>query len=220
MTYRSPIASAPTRAPCSSRSDVVARHRRAGRAVAHLPRTIRKKDVQHFGRADTVENFAAEVRGEALADVLRQRLAGGGGDAHVHLSSCRQVRRGEHRCIERWYTVENRRTLTTRLIDKSLEHRLRRRPFSHQHDACADRQRKRQRVTQPVRKKQLRGREDDVVFAHTENRLAVQLGRPIKIRMRVHRPLWPAGRARRVQPEADVIGRCLCRCWCGRVLRK
>ena len=57
--------------------DVVARHRPAGRAVAHLVRPVGDEDVQHLGRADAVDDVDAEMTLEALADLGRQRFAGG-----------------------------------------------------------------------------------------------------------------------------------------------
>ena len=61
--------------------DAVARHWPAGAAVAYLARTIRQEDMQHFGRADAVDDVNAEMLGEALAQIGGQGLAGRGAQA-------------------------------------------------------------------------------------------------------------------------------------------
>src|SRR6185437_4716584 len=57
--------------------ELIAGHRRAGSAVTNVSGAIGQKDVQHLRGADTVQNVHAKVALPALADVSRQRLAGG-----------------------------------------------------------------------------------------------------------------------------------------------
>ena len=71
--------------------DLVARHRPAGRAVAHLVRAVGEEDVQHLGRADAVDDVDAEMALEALADLGRQRFAGGGDESQRHVLARRQA---------------------------------------------------------------------------------------------------------------------------------
>ena len=71
--------------------DLVARHRPAGRAVAHLVRAVGEEDVQHLGRADAVDDVDAEMALEALADLGRQRFAGGGDESQRHVLALRQA---------------------------------------------------------------------------------------------------------------------------------
>ena len=69
--------------------DRVAGHRLAGAAVVHVARTVGQEDVQHLGGADAVDQLAAEVRAEALAEFARQRLAGRRAQAQRHLAALR-----------------------------------------------------------------------------------------------------------------------------------
>src|SRR5262249_45547374 len=51
------------------KTDVVARHRVAARSIFDLTGPIAEKDVQHFGRAETVENVDAVTFAPAPADL-------------------------------------------------------------------------------------------------------------------------------------------------------
>ena len=79
---RRPPRPSATGSPSSPTSfSVVARHRLARRAVAHVARAVREEDVQHLRRADAVEDVGAEALPPPLADVLGQRLARRDADA-------------------------------------------------------------------------------------------------------------------------------------------
>ena len=73
-------------------------------------------------------------------------------------------------------------------------------------NGSADRQRKGQGVAEPVGEKQLRRREADVVLAEVQDRLAVELDRPVRIGVRMDGSLGSSGRARRIEPESGFVG--------------
>src|SRR5215472_14031141 len=54
---------------------VVSRHRLAGRSVADVAGPVAQKGLQHFGRAESVENVDADDRAPAFAEMGGQRLA-------------------------------------------------------------------------------------------------------------------------------------------------
>src|SRR5215470_3875192 len=54
---------------------VVSRHRLAGRSVADVAGPVAQKRLQHFGRAEPVENVDADDRAPAFAEMGGQRLA-------------------------------------------------------------------------------------------------------------------------------------------------
>src|SRR5262249_53252108 len=58
-------------------------------AVAHVAVAVRDEDVEHLGRADAVEDVAAEPRAPFLADVLGERLAGRDARAEARRASAR-----------------------------------------------------------------------------------------------------------------------------------
>src|SRR6185312_16890775 len=100
--------------------DVVAGYGDTGRPVTDAADAIGKKDVQHLGRADAVEDLGTEMRGEPLADVARQRFAGRDTHAQGDVVALRQFGRCEHRGVERRHSVEDARAT----VDETLEHRL------------------------------------------------------------------------------------------------
>src|SRR5215471_2185627 len=55
---------------------VVPRHRLAGRSVADVAGPVAQKGLQHFGRAEPIENVDADDRAPAFAEMGGQRLAG------------------------------------------------------------------------------------------------------------------------------------------------
>ena len=57
-------------------TNLVTRHRLAGRSVAHVPWAVRQKDMQHLRRAESIEDVHASVLAPALSDFRRQRFAG------------------------------------------------------------------------------------------------------------------------------------------------
>ena len=68
------------------------------------------------------------------------------------------------------------------------------------------RERKGQRVAEAVGEEELGGREADVVFAQSEDRLAVELDGPIGVGVGMDGSLRPASRAGRIEPEGGVVG--------------
>ena len=148
--------------------------------------------MQHLGRAEAVDDLAAEVAREALADVARQRFAGRRAQAKLDLRSIRQIGRREHAGIAGRRAEEQRHAV----LRQPLEDRWRRRPFGHQHGGRADAQREGQRVAETVGEEQFRGREQHVGFAHAEHRAAEQRCGPVEIGVGVDRALRAAGRAR------------------------
>ena len=181
--------------------DLVSRHRLAARAVAHVPGAVGKEDVQHLGRADAVDHLAAVVRLEALADLLRQRLARGRTQAKRHGVALRQLGRGEHARVSRGRAEEQRRLR----FGPALEDRLRRGPLRHEQHARAGGKRKGERVAEPVGEEELRRGKAQVALRHAEHAAPVELRRPVGIAVRVDGPLGPAGGARRIQPEPGVV---------------
>ena len=191
--------------------DLVALDRLAGGAVAHVAEPVGEEHVQHLGRADAVDDRRAEVALEALADLRRQRLAGGRAHAQRHRLARRQAGRGEHAGEAGRRAEEHRRTDRGAAgggrggAGPALEHGVGRRPLGHQQDGRADREREGQRIAEAVREIELGGGEADVGFGQAEHGLAVELGGPPGVGMGVHRALGLAGRARRIEPERGVV---------------
>ena len=102
-------------------SQLIAGYGLAAGAVADRAGPVREEDVQHLGRADPVEDLDAEMLGPAPTEVGRQRLAGGNAHARRDVSALRQLRRRQHRRVERRDAVEDRRTV----LLEALEHRRR-----------------------------------------------------------------------------------------------
>ena len=123
-----------------------------------------------------------------------------------HVLALRQQVRSEH--VRRSRSARHRRpsAYAADAAAPALEHRLRRRPLGHEQRRRADAHRKGQRVAEPIGEEELGGREADVALLQAEDRLAVKLGRPVRVGVRMHRPLRPAGRARRIEPEGGIVG--------------
>ena len=183
--------------------DVVARHRLAGGAVPHVAGAVRQEDVQHLGRADAVENVDAVAFDPALADVLRQRLAGRHAAAEFRPRTARRVRACEERRVERRHRVEH----GDRMLPQQRRDPVRRRPVGQQHRGGAGRHRKCQRIAEAIGEEQLGHRIADVVLGDAENRPAVEIVGQLQVGMDMHRALRLAGRARGVEPESDVVAR-------------
>ncbi|MCY1220038.1 hypothetical protein D9M72_320370 [compost metagenome] len=157
--------------------------------------------MQHFRGADAIQDVAAEMRQETLADIARQCLAGRGAHAQRHLAARGQVGRGEQAGEQCRHATENGGLL----LAQTPEHRRRRGPFGHQHGGRTHRHREGQRIAQPIGKEQLGGREHDVVLADAQHLAGIQVSRMEQVAMRVHGALGPSGRARRIQPERHVV---------------
>ena len=198
--------------------DFVAGHGLAGAAVADVVGSVGQKDVQHLGRAEPIDDVRTKVRLEALRDLRRKRLARRRAHAQTHLIAGRQRGIGEHARKARGRTEEHGWSLLW--LRPARKDGCRRGPLGHQHDRRADAQGKRQRIAQPVGEEQLGSRKADVVFGQMKNRLAVQLRRPVRIGLRVHRALGLAGRARGIQPEAGIVAHGLGGCGQRRVMQQ
>ncbi|MCY1293744.1 hypothetical protein D9M70_430120 [compost metagenome] len=180
----------------------VAGHGLARGAVAHLAGPVRQEDMQHFRGADAIQDVAAEMRQETLADIARQCLAGRGAHAQRHLAARGQVGRGEQAGEQCRHATENGGLL----LAQTPEHRRRRGPFGHQHGGRTHRHREGQRIAQPIGKEQLGGREHHVVLADAEHLAGIEVGGMEQVAVGVHRALGSAGRARRIEPERHVVG--------------
>ncbi len=145
------------------------------------------------------------VRAEALAQFGRQRLAGRRAQAQRDLAFLRQLGRSQHAGEAGGSAEEDRRLRVCDAAEPTLESGIRRGPLGHQDRGRAHAHRERQAVAQAVGEEQLGGGEADIALADAEQALAVELGRPVGIGVRMHRALGPAGRARRVEPEARVV---------------
>ena len=159
--------------------------------------------MQHLGRAEAVENVDAVALAPAPADLGRQRFAGGDAAADLQLGSRRRRGARQKGGIERRHRIEDRDVV----LLEELGDRVRRRPLRQQHGGGARRQRKSERVAEPVGEEQLRHRIADVVFADADHRRRIKRVGEFQIGMGMHRALRPAGRARRVEPEAHVVAR-------------
>ena len=182
---------------------VVAGHRLAGRAVAHVVGPVAQEGLEHLGRADAVEHVAARGGAPALAEMRRQRLAGRDAQPQpVGAGAAAHVLVREQRGVERRHAVEDRRAVPAH----ELEHAVGRRPRRQQHGGGADRHRERHGVAHAVGEEQLRGREHDVVRADADHALAHQPRRAHRRGVHVLDALGVAGRARRVHPERHLVG--------------
>ena len=108
----------------------------------------------------------------------------------------------QHGGIERRHAEEDRRLLALH----HRKHRLRRRPLVEERGGGADRHREGHGIAEAVGEEELRRRVDDVVLGDAEHALAVEPGRLDQARMDVLDALRHAGRARRVEPEGDLVG--------------
>ena len=81
--------------------DLVSGDRLARRAVANVARLVRQEDVEHLGRADAVNDLAAEMRFDMFADRRRQRLARRKAEPQVDGFPRRQVGCCKHARIAR-----------------------------------------------------------------------------------------------------------------------
>jgi len=188
--YRSPIRPCSTIGwPASSRISTRYPAPACRKCRSARRRAVGDEDVQHLGRADAVDDLHAVVGGEALADLSRQRLAGGRTQPQRHRFLRRQGGRGQHAGVAGRCAEEHARPA----LGPAPEDRLRRRPLGHQQHGRADRQREAQRVAQPVGEEELRRREAEVVLAQAELRLAVQLRGPVGVGVRVRRALGRRG---------------------------
>ena len=77
--------------------------------------------MQHFRGADSVQDFDPEVFGPALADVGRQRLAGGNAHANRDFLLRGQIGAGEQCRVQRRHAEKDRRPPVLEMF----EHRLR-----------------------------------------------------------------------------------------------
>ena len=186
--------------------DLVAPHRPAGRAVAHLVGAVGDEDVQHLGRTDPIDDVDAEMALEALADLGGQRFAGRRHESQAHLLALRQKLRSEHAGEAGRRAVEGGGHDVADAAAQAPEHRLRRRPLGHEQRGRADAERKGERVAEAIGEEKLGGGEADVALVQAQDRLAVKLGRPIGIGVRMHGPLGPAGRTGRIEPEGRIVG--------------
>ena len=164
---------------------------------------IADEDVQHLGRADAVENVDADRLAPPLAHVRRQCFAGGNTNSQpFRARAARQILMREHRRIERRHAVEDGRLLAP----QDIEHRVGRRATGKQHRGRADRHRKRHGVAEPIGEKQLGRGVHHVVLADAEHVLAIELRGRDQARVHVLGALGFAGRARRIEPEGDLVG--------------
>ena len=146
--------------------ELVAGHRLAGRAVAHVVRPVAQEGLQHLGRAEPVEHVDPGDLAPAPAEARRQGFAGRDAEPQpVGAGARADVRMGEQGAVERRHGVEDGRAMAA----DRRQHRLRGRPVRQQHGAGADRHRERHRVAEPVGERQLRGREHHVVLADADH---------------------------------------------------
>ena len=143
---------------------------------------------------------------EALADLGRQRFAGGRCEPQAHVLALRQEVRSEHAGEAGRRAIKDARLDGADAAAQPLEHRLGRRPFGHQERRRPDAHRKGQSVAEAVGEEELGGGKADVALLQAEDRLAVELGRPIGVGVRMHRPFGPSGRAGRIEPEGGIVG--------------
>ena len=183
--------------------EVVARHRPPGRAVRDVARAVAEEDVQHLRRADAVEDLGAGALLPALADVLRQRLAGRGRDAQRRQRVARPA--PDRRAAARTASARRRRSSGGAAASRAAPSpapadprtaRRSRPPRAGTSARCRGRTR---RTASPPSTRCRR--------ADAEDRQRVQRRGPDQRAVQVHRALRLAGRARRVQPERDVVRR-------------
>src|SRR5262249_42439075 len=108
----------------------------------------------------------------------------------------------QERAVKRRHAVENCRPVLT----QNAANRSWGRALAEQDGGCADRKRKTERIAKPVGEEQLGCGEDDVTLLNSEYRLGVELGGPHRTRVYMDCALRCACGARRVKPEAGVVG--------------
>ena len=82
---------------------------------------------------------------------------------------------------------------------------VRRRAFRVEHGGRTDRERKRHRVAETIGEKQFRHRIADITLLQSGNWRAIEIGCEFEARMHMHRALRLAGRARRIEPERNIV---------------
>ena len=156
--------------------------------------------MEHFRRAEAVENVDAIAFAPAPPDIDRQRFAGRDAAAQLERGAVHRVRR-EKGGIEGRHGEEH----GDAVLAQQRGDRFRRRPSGHQHRGRAGRQRKAHGVAEAIGEEQLRHRIDDVVLGEADHRRAIEVVGQPRRGMHMHRALGLAGRARGVEPEADVV---------------
>ena len=155
--------------------------------------------MQHFGRADSVEDFGAEARLPAREEVAGERLARR--DAQAQAFHVRLVFRLQHRGVQgRDAEEDGRPSFGDVAVDD-----LRRRPIGRKDGAGADPQREGERVAEAVCVEEFGSRVATVVRLQLEDPAAVQLAavRPVLVRMDSCFRL--AGGAAGPQPEGGLV---------------
>ncbi len=185
-------------------ADIIARHRLAGGAVAHVAAAVRQENVQHLGRAEPVEDVDAVTPTPAPRHIGRQRFPGRYAGAQTQF---RPRRRGSARQEGR---VEGRHPEQRRdgVPAQQVGYRLRRRAPRHQDGGGARRQRKRHGIAEAIGEKQFCHRIDQVVLGQPQYGRGIKFGRQARACLHMHRALGLAGGAGGVEPEAQVVARC------------
>ena len=148
--------------------------------------------MQELGRSQAIQNIDAGPLMPALAEVCRQRFAGGHAAGERERAARGKIGAREERRIKRGHAAKDRRTV----LDQALEHRSRRWPLGHEQCRRPDRKRECKRVAEAIGEKKLRRRKNDIVLCDAQDGSGVELRRLNQIGMQVYRALRTAGRAR------------------------
>jgi hypothetical protein len=178
--------------PVVEQPQFIAGHRLARRAIDDVAGRIGEEDMQHFGRADAIENIDAETRAPRLADMFRQRLASRCADAQARraapLGRCAIV---EHSGEEGRHAAKDRRR---RLLQR-VEDGGGRRPRGQQIGGGADMQGKRQGIAEAIGEEQFGGGIDDIVLANLQHLASESQRRLAHARMNMAHAFRAAGGA-------------------------
>ena len=119
-------------------------------AIAQIIAAVREKYMQHFRRAQTIQNLAADLLTEFFADFLGKCLTGGNAQAQIDFLALGQRIAGQHSNVQGGNAVKNGWSVFL----QALKYGLRCRSLSHQQSACTDGQGEGQCIAQSVGKKQ------------------------------------------------------------------
>ena len=172
-------------------------------AIADIAGMVGQEDVQHLGRADTVEYGNPHAGFPAAPDILGQAFTGGNAEPEPRGAVFgRAIGIGQHGGVKRRHAEEKRRVEPV----ENVEDRGRCRAVGQEHGGGAHRHRDRHAGAEAIGKEELGGAEADILMSDAQHVLAVIVGHVGRAGMDVAHPLGSAGRTRGIEPEGGFIG--------------
>ena len=170
-------------------------------AGLNIAEPVRDVDVEHFGRADAVQNLDAERLQPTFRQLDRQSLARRQAHAKRRQVSARSAGDCEHPIYHRRHARQNRRAV--RFDD--LEHFFGRRAFGEECGRAARGEREEEVRARRVAEEELRDGDGKVVFVDAQNALRVALRVERQVVLQVDSALRASGRTGSEEPDGRVV---------------